>query len=107
MVTADTFGQAKSQLQDLPVKLTILEHESQAKTKRFYALQLGSEKVVAIGNARNDRQLLSSASLGILVIQGEGAAGLSLSGADVITLTVFDALDLLLHPKRLVATLRS
>jgi soluble P-type ATPase len=50
--------------------------------------------------------MLKQAALGIAVIQTEGAATAALLAAEIITPGIFDALDLLLHPDRLKATLR-
>jgi soluble P-type ATPase len=51
--------------------------------------------------------MLKEAILGIAVIQEEGAAVESLVAADIVTRSILDALDLLLRPLRLTATLRS
>lgn len=107
VVTADTFGLARSQLADAPVSLTILPVESQAEAKRDFVVRLGADAVAAIGNGRNDRKMLEAASLGVALIQVEGGAVETLAAADVVATSVLDALDLLLHPKRLIATLRS
>jgi soluble P-type ATPase len=106
VVTADTFGQAQSNLAGLPCKTVILPVENQAQAKLAYIEALDRERVAAIGNGRNDRLMLESAALGIAVIQGEGAAFETLSAADVVMPDILSALDALLFPKRLIATLR-
>jgi soluble P-type ATPase len=50
--------------------------------------------------------MLSSAALGIAVLGPEGLAVEALRAAHVVVARIEDALDLLLHPQRLVATLR-
>jgi soluble P-type ATPase len=50
--------------------------------------------------------MLRSAALGITVLGGEGAARETLGACSVVCRDILSALDLLLHPKRLVATLR-
>jgi P-type E1-E2 ATPase len=107
VITADTFGMARSQLADLPCELIILPGETQAQAKLEYIQRLGEAQVVAIGNGRNDHRMLQAAAVGIAVIQGEGAAGETCLAADVIAPHILAALDLLLNPKRLIATLRS
>ena len=107
VITADTFGLAAEQLSGLPVKLSILPLESQAERKEAFITALGSENVVAIGNGRNDRNMLKAAALGIVLIQREGAASETLSSADLVSTNILDALGLLQNPKRLIATLRS
>ena len=62
---------------------------------------------VCIGNGRNDRLMLKSAALGLAVVLAEGIAGETIPAADVISRSINDALDLLLNPLRLTATLRS
>jgi P-type E1-E2 ATPase len=107
VVTADTFGSAASQLQRLPCALVILDAENQAEAKRDFVQSLSAAHVVAIGNGRNDRMMLEAAALGIAVCGAEGAAAHVLQAGDIVVGRIVDALDLLLHPKRLMATLRA
>ena len=107
VVTADTFGLAGDRLAGLPVELVIMPARSQSEAKLQFVSSLGSASVVAIGNGRNDRKMLSAASLGIALVQREGAAAETAAAAHVLCTSALDALDLLLEPKRLIATLRS
>jgi soluble P-type ATPase len=107
VITADTFGSAASELSELPVKLTILPSGAQAEAKLAYVQGLGAEHVCAIGNGRNDCEMLAAVAVGIALVQREGAAAQTLAAAAVVVLDVMDALDLLRHPGRLIATLRS
>ena len=79
----------------------------QAELKAEHVRRLGAESVVAIGNGVNDALMLAAAALGIAVVGPEGAAGAAVRAADVVTPSVEAALDLLLKPRRLVATLRA
>jgi soluble P-type ATPase len=107
VITADTFGLARAQLATLPIELKIIPVESQAEAKTQFVSELGADTVVAIGNGRNDRKMLSAAALGIALVQTEGGAAETLASADVASTSILDALELLRNPKRLVATLRS
>jgi soluble P-type ATPase len=107
VVTADTFGRAHAQISELPCALIIIGPRDQAAAKRGYVEQLGATSVACIGNGRNDRLMLAAAALGVAVIQPEGAAAATVAAADVVAPTIQDALDLFLHPQRLVATLRT
>ena len=107
VVTADTFGLAATRLAGLPVELTIISGVAQANRKLEFVRSLNADLVVAIGNGRNDRQMLKAAAVGIALIQREGGAVDALKCADVIAVDIRDALGLLQHPKRLIATLRS
>lgn len=105
VITADTFGGAKMQLADLPVDLTIIVPDRQDEQKRDYVVSLAGG-VAAIGNGRNDNLMLAHAALGIGVILKEGASAMTLQAADIVCTDILSALELLFHPKRLVATLR-
>ncbi|MDP6776710.1 MAG: ATPase P [Candidatus Latescibacteria bacterium] len=107
VLTADTFGQARAELEGIPCKLSILPKDGQDVGKREYVEVMGADRTVAGGNGRNDRLMLEAAALGIAVILEEGAAAVTLAAADVVCGSICDALDLLRHPLRLVATLRS
>jgi P-type E1-E2 ATPase len=106
IVTGDTFGTAAPELKGVRCSLTILDREGQDRQKELYVRELGAEEVVAIGNGNNDRRMLKAARLGIAVSTGEGCAVAALVNADIQTGNIHEALDLLLHPLRLRATLR-
>lgn len=107
LLTADTHGKQGEidRLLQLPAdRLKPGGHEREQKAD--YIRALGAQHVVAIGNGGNDVDMLQAAALGIGVIGHEGAAFEALAAADVVTHDIFDALGLLLNPKRLIATLR-
>lgn len=106
VVTADTFGSARRELAALPCEVVVLAPSGQSRAKRDHVERLGAARCAAIGNGRNDRGMLRAAALGIAVVQAEGASALALAAADVIAPDVRAALDLLVAPQRLVATLR-
>jgi len=106
VITANTFGRVKEQLRGFPVEMVILEGPDQARQKYDYVASLGANQTVAIGNGRNDRAMLKLSVLGMVTIQKEGAAIETIQAADVIVHDINDALDLLLNPLRLVASLR-
>jgi soluble P-type ATPase len=107
ILTADTFGKARAQLVGVPGALSILPAEDQDRCKLEYVQQLGPATTVCVGNGRNDRLMLQAAGLGIVVVQAEGAAVQTVLAADVLSRDILTALDLLIYPLRLVATLRS
>ena len=107
VVTADTFGQAAVELRGLPVELAVLSGDELAAAKREFVGKLGAASVVALGNGRNDVEMLDEARVGIGLVQAEGAAAVCVAHADIVAVDVLDALALLQSPTRLVATLRS
>jgi soluble P-type ATPase len=107
VLTADTFGKARAQLAGNPYHLSILPVEDQDRRKLEYIQRLGPETTVCVGNGRNDRLMLREAGLSMAVVQAEGVAVQTLLVAHVLCPDILTALDLLTHPLRLVATLRS
>jgi P-type E1-E2 ATPase len=86
--------------------LARIEAGREAGQKRVLVERLGAERVVAIGNGANDAQMLSAAALGIAILGREGLAVEALQAADLVVGGPEDTFDLLLHPWRLIATLR-
>jgi len=107
VVTGDTFGRAREALADLPCTVHILDPDGQSQAKLDYVNGLGPQTVACIGNGFNDRLMMEAVALGIAVVQAEGASPRTLLAADVVAPTIGDALDLLLYPVRLTATLRT
>jgi soluble P-type ATPase len=63
--------------------------------------------LIAIGNGKNDSLILSQAALGFAVVQEEGISTKTLFASDVVFQTINNALEALLNPNRLIATLRN
>jgi soluble P-type ATPase len=107
ILTADTFGSVQKEMTGIPCEVVVIGKANQTQAKAEYVRQLGAQKTVSVGNGRNDALTLKETVLGIAVIQEEGAAVETLLSADIATHSILDALDLLLHPLRMTATLRS
>ena len=107
VITADTFGSVKKALEDIHCKLAVIPLDRQDVAKLEYLKSLGCEQTVSMGNGKNDCLMLKASALGVAVIQGEGAAFETLASADVVCKDILSALSLLIHPLRLMATLRS
>lgn len=103
ILTADTFGTAKNSLKNLPVEVRIVKN-GQEKAK--YVNSIGASKIIAIGNGRNDVEMMLSAALAICVMGPEGCASELISASDILVTDINSALDLLKHPLRIKATLR-
>ncbi|HBV96740.1 MAG: hypothetical protein JL50_15830 [Peptococcaceae bacterium BICA1-7] len=106
ILTADTFGTVKDACRPINGTVTILPPAAGATEKASFVRRLGETGVVAVGNGANDRLMLSTAALGILVMGVEGSSPQALAAADILVGNINDALDLLLNTKRIVATLR-
>ena len=107
VLTADTFSTVQKELRDLPITIKIMESDNQDEQKFEYVKNLGFNKVIAIGNGRNDVLMLKESALSIGIIQAEGAYCEVVKCSQIICTNIIDALQLLKNPKRLLATLRS
>ncbi len=106
ILTADTFGKARSGLEGIKCELSIIAPDAQDISKLEYVKKLSAENAACVGNGRNDQLMLKEAALGIAVISEEGAAAATLNAADVVCTHIVSALELLTNPLRLMATLR-
>lgn len=106
ILTADTFGRAREELNGVQCQIHILTGSNHDVQKEDYLKKLGPEKVVALGNGNNDRRMLKSARVGVAVTEGEGCAVEAIMAADIHVRSALDGLTLLLNPIRCKATLR-
>jgi soluble P-type ATPase len=103
LLTAGTHGNLAELERTLGFPLHVI---NRGEEKIRYVQQLGPNHVVTFGNGVNDTGMLRLAILGIAVLTTEGVAIRALQAADVLVHNPLDAIDLLLQPKRLIATLR-
>ena len=106
VITADTHGTATKKCEGLPVQVLVFPTTQVGAIKAAEAKKLGGG-VVTIGNGFNDIQMSEAADLSICVMGKEGCCGGLLHKCDVVVTSIEDALDLLLKPARLRATLRT
>jgi soluble P-type ATPase len=106
VVTADTFGNVREEVNALPVTLKALGPTCQDVKKLEYVQNLGADSCVCIGNGRNDRLMLQEAALGVAVLEQEGVFAATSLAADMLARDIRSALDLLRFPQRLIAGLR-
>jgi P-type E1-E2 ATPase len=103
VLSADTFGT----LQELARRIGLESAAVSSGAEKLRVVEaLGAERCAAVGNGRNDVEMLTAVRLGIAVLGPEGASAEALHAADVVCPTILAALDLLLDPRALAATLR-
>jgi len=109
IITADSFGTAAQELRGITAPY-ILRSGRHDREKARYVRQFNLTHVAAFGNGNNDRLMLKTVKQGgglvIAVDNGEGCALEALLNAHVFIVGAANALDLLLDPLRLKATLR-
>ncbi len=106
MLTADTHGGQAAIDAELGMTAERVRPGQESEQKAAFVESLGAERVVAVGNGGNDVGMLKAAAVGIAVIGAEGLNVEALNAADIVAPSICDALDLLLKPRRMVATLR-
>ena len=106
VLTADTHGTAKRICEGLPLKIQTFPGNAAAEEKRKIVELLDGKKCIAVGNGRNDLLMCEKAGLSIGIIEAEGAYGKLIANVDICTRSIEEALDVLVMPKRVVATLR-
>jgi soluble P-type ATPase len=104
LLTADTFGTLAA------VRAALggvdADRVADGAHKLDIAQRLGAEACAAIGNGANDEPMLRVVGLGIAVIGPEGASPRALAAADLVCPSILAALDVLVDPRALAATLR-
>lgn len=103
VLTADTFGTAAKQVEGLPVAFRRIQN---GRDKADFVRGLSSSGIASIGNGRNDVEMVKMSTVGIAVVGPEGCSGELVAVAKVVCRDILDALDLLLNPLRIKATLR-
>lgn len=106
VITADTHGTAAKKCAGLPLQVLTFPTTEVGRIKAAEVQKL-SGGVITIGNGFNDISMSDAADLSICVIGREGCCGALLMHTDVVVTSIADALDLLLIPGRLRATLRT
>jgi soluble P-type ATPase len=103
ILTAGTQGNLTEIEHTLGLPLHVIKS---GEEKECYIKQLGPTNVIAFGNGETDIGMLRLAAIGIVVLTEEGIAIKALQAADVMVNGPVNAIDLLLKPKRLIATMR-
>jgi P-type E1-E2 ATPase len=106
VLTADTHGTAAAECADLPVTLKTFPSDDAMISKLEIIDSLGRTFCCAIGNGRNDTLMCSAAALSICIMGEEGCCSHLISETHITVKSIENAFELLLKPKRLIATLR-
>lgn len=106
ILTADTFGTAKKELEGIDCVVHILKDLNHDVQKEEYVKGLAPEKVFALGNGKNDRKMLKTARVGVVICLKEGCSVDAITAADIFVTSPCDALDLIVETRRMKATLR-
>ncbi len=107
IITSDTFGSANESVKGINAKLYIIKGDNSAQKKKEMVYKLGYSKTAVIGNGYNDYAMFKQGVIGIGIMESEGLAVKAALHCDIIVTKIENAINLLLNPKKLVATLRN
>jgi soluble P-type ATPase len=77
-----------------------------AEDKKRFVESIGAETTVCVGNGNIDVEMFKVAKLSICTVQAEGAATKAVLHANIVVTHISHALEILLDPDKLIATLR-
>jgi soluble P-type ATPase len=103
LFTGNSNGNGAEVAKQLGLKLFIAA-DGHAKAEEAKKLQ--PDTTATIGNGRIDLELFRIVRLRIATLQAEGIYATLLLNTDIVVPSINDALDLFLHKKRLIGTLR-
>ena len=106
VITADTHGTAAKKCEGLPLQVLTFPTTEVGKIKAE-EVRRRTGGVACIGNGFNDILMSDAADLSICVMGTEGCCSALMAHTDITVTSILDALDLLLIPGRLRATLRT
>ena len=106
LLTADTHGKQQIIDQQLNLHAVRIQPGGEAAQKAEYVRRLGPETVIAVGQGANDAGMLRLAAIGVCLLSKEGSAVETLLAADLVVPSIYELLEILENPLRLVATLR-
>ncbi len=104
LASADTFGTLAEIGHDLGVGTRTVRTGAD---KRQLVAELGADRTAVVGNGTNDTAALAAAVLGIAVLGPEGMSTEAMRAAAVVCRSAVEAIELLLDPTALIATLRA
>lgn len=104
LFTGNTRNDADQICQQLGIEWRLAKN---AEDKQHLAHEFESSSCVSIGNGLIDLQLMKAVALRIVTLQAEGVHVQTMLNSDIIVPSFIDALELLLDPQRLIATLRT
>lgn len=111
LVTTDIHSTCLTELNKIIDNIHIIQlskdiTQNQAILKMNYVESLGSNKCACIGNGQNDVFMLQKAALSICILQQEGCSSSALAVSKILCNSIHDAIDMLLIPQRIIATLQ-
>ena len=103
--TAGEKARVSEVLRNVKAEVIYLKEGEASRGKLDLLEQRGPHRTVAIGSGMGDVEMIEHSALGIGVMSREGTQAEAIAKADLVFMTILDALDFLLKPLRQRATL--
>ncbi len=108
ILTADTHETAeelKKEIKDF-AQLVVLQSNDHALEKAQFVHALGYRETITLGNGGNDYKMVQESVLSFGVIGGEGFYAPLIQKVDILVDSVDHAIEMLINPMKIVATIR-
>lgn len=108
ILTADTHNTAenlKTEFREF-AEIIVLKSDEHAWEKARFVQNLEFRETVTLGNGGNDLKMVEEGILSFGIIGEEGIYGPLLSKVDIVVHSIDHAIKMLLHPMKIVATIR-
>ena len=105
LLTSDTLGVGAAVAAELGIPIFKVGSRG-GEDKLDFLNTIGAEESIVIGNGYNDRLIAEHSALSIAVLGAEGCSVKTLQEADIAVTSILVALELVLNPMRIIATLR-
>jgi soluble P-type ATPase len=106
VLTADTYGNVRTQCKELPVSVETFENGNVSICKMEFVMKIGNANTLAVGNGINDVEMFKQSALSVAVLGEEGCATKTLFNADIVVKSIKDVFQMLYKTERIKATLR-
>ncbi len=106
VITADTYGNAKTECEGLPINLETFPNGKATQYKKEFVEKIGAEDTMAVGNGLNDVEMFKVAGLSIAVIGEEGCSSQAIMYSHITVNHINRVFDMIMKKDRIKATLR-
>ncbi len=109
IITADTHNTAEQLKEEIGAfaEIFVLKSDEHDLEKARFVHTLGFRETVTLGNGANDLKMVEEGILSFGVMAGEGVYAPLLSKVDIVVHNVDHAIEMLLNPMKIVATIRT
>lgn len=107
VLTADTYGTVREECKNIECEVLTFPKENAGEEKLQIVKKLGHKNSICVGNGFNDIEMFKESALSIGIMEGEGICGEIILHSDIVVKSIIDALNIIMDPKKLMATLRN